>query len=92
MAYFDKTPVQFLQNLHFYKNVLKSILGFTTSFDTKNSAMKTNVDDTPSNPKQDVSNSFTFKRLISQHQDRLTFRHMKKKDMEYSQEGNRSSI
>ena len=34
MESFDKTTVQFLQKLHFHRNVLMFVLGFTTSFGT----------------------------------------------------------
>ena len=44
--------------------------------------MKTKVEDTTSNPKWNVSTSVPFKELITQHQDLLPLRPMKKNDME----------
>ena len=92
MASFDKTTVKFLQNLHFYRNVLKFVLGFISGFYAKLDSMKTNVDENQSNPKWDVSTSVKFKKFITKHQYRPPLRHMKKNDMESIQEGKSLSI
>ena len=92
MTFFDKKTVQLLQNLHFHRNVLKFILGWITIFDAKISAIKTNVNDTPYNPKCGVSTIVPFKTLITQHQDWFLLRHMAKKDTEFIQDGKSSSI
>ena len=44
MESFDMKTVQFIQKLHFHRNVLKFFLGCIPIFDVKNSDMKTNVD------------------------------------------------
>ena len=79
MASFDRKTVQFLQNFHFHRNVLKFVLCFNPRFDAKSAAMKTNADDTPYNTNWYVSTSVTFKTLITQHKYRLSLRHTKKR-------------
>ena len=74
----DNTYVQFLQKLHFYINVLKFFLGCIPGFDAKITAINTEVDDNPSNPKWNVSKIVPIKILITQHQYRFQLRQMKK--------------
>ena len=78
MAFFDKTTIQFIQKLHFSRNILKFFLGCIPSFDAKIAAMKNKDNETPYNPGWDFSTSVPFKTLITQHQNRLTLIHMKK--------------
>ena len=79
MASFDKTTIKLLQNLHLHRSLLKFVLGCIPSFYAKPDSMKTNVYDTPPNPKWYLSTSVSFKTLITQHQDQLPLGHMKKK-------------
>ena len=65
---FDQTTVQLLQNLHFNRNILKFVLGYISSLYARIDAMKTDVYDTPSNTKCDVSTGVPFKTLFTQHQ------------------------
>ena len=86
MATFDNKTVQLIQNVHFHTNVLEFVLGCIPSFDAKFSAMKTNVVDTPSNPRWNFLIIVPFKTLITQRQDQLTLGHMKNNNnMESSQ-------
>ena len=79
MASFDRTTIQFIQNLHFHRKLLKCDLGFIPSFVVKMDGMNTKVDDTSSNPRWDFLTSVPFKTLITQHQDQLTLRNTKNK-------------
>ena len=51
MASFDKTTIEFFQNKHFDRNVLKFFLGCIPSFDDKIAAMQNKLDETTSNPR-----------------------------------------
>ena len=64
----DKTTVKFLQNLHWYINVLKFVLGFIPSFDDKTAAMKNKVDEIPCNTEWEFLTNVPFKTSIKQHQ------------------------
>ena len=61
MASFEKTTARFLQNLNLYTHVLKFVLYCIPILNVKISGMKTNGDDTPSNPRWDFQQVFHLK-------------------------------
>ena len=79
MESFDKTTVEFIEDLHFYRNVLNFVLGLFPSFDAKIAAMKNKVDEIPSNTRWRFLTTVPFKTLITIYQDRFRLRHMAKK-------------
>ena len=78
MAIFENKTIQFLQNIHFHTEVMKFFLGLISIFDIKVPGMKTNVDEYTSILRYYFSTYVTFKTLITQHQDQLPLRHIKK--------------
>ena len=78
MVSFDKKNGQFLQKLHYHKNVLKFVLSLISILYSNIYAMKNKVHDIPSNTKWYLSTGFPFKKLIEKNQYWLALRHMKK--------------
>ena len=78
IASFDKTTVEFIQKLHFHRNILNFVLGCIPSFDDKIAAIKNKVDKTPPNTRWEFLTSVPFKTLITQHQDQFPSRHTEK--------------
>ena len=71
---------------------MKFVLSFIPSFYVKTSGVKNNDDESLSIIRWDFPMCGSIKTLITQYQDRLSLRHIEKKDMESSQELNNSSI
>ena len=74
MVSFDNTTIEFLQKLHYHRNVVNFFLGFIPRFYDKITATKNKLDETPLNPRWEFLTGVPFKRLITQHQYILPLR------------------
>ena len=76
---FEDSTVKSLQNMHFQPKVIKFVLGYIPTFDTKIIEMKKNKKYLPSVQKWKFTTCVSLKYLVNENQDCLTLQHMVKK-------------